>query len=44
MPVPGLQDVRVLVQADAGDAIVRGERAELQRLTGMHAGAALGTE
>ncbi|WVZ65651.1 hypothetical protein U9M48_014979 [Paspalum notatum var. saurae] len=28
-------DVRVLVQEDEGDAIVRGERVELQRMTGM---------
>jgi len=35
MHVSGLQDVRVLVQEDEGDAIVRGERVELQRLTGM---------
>ena len=32
-----LQDVRVLVQEDAGDAIVRGERAELERVTGTPA-------
>jgi len=31
------QDVRVLVQEDASDAIVRGERAELERVTGMPA-------
>jgi hypothetical protein len=30
-----LQDVCDLVQEDAGDAIVRGERAELERVTGM---------
>jgi len=35
MHVSGLQDVRVLVQEDEGDAIVWGERVELQRLTGM---------
>ena len=29
------QDVRVLVQEDASDAIVRGERAELERVTGI---------